>query len=38
MKISHEHKLIIAIVKKGKADMIVEAARNAGAQIGRAHV
>lgn len=34
MKISHEHKLIIAIVKKGKADMIVEAARNAGARGG----
>ena len=34
MKISSEHKLIITIVKKGKADIIVAAAREAGARGG----
>ena len=33
-KVSHDHKLIVTIVKKGKADMIVEAAREAGARGG----
>lgn len=33
-KVSHDHKLIVTIVKKGKADMIVEAARSAGARGG----
>ncbi len=34
MKLSHDHKLIITIIKKGRAEKIIEAARTAGARGG----
>lgn len=34
MKLSHDHKLIITIIKKGWAEKVVDAARTAGARGG----